>query len=267
MQLSEEEKQKLRDAGFDEEAIAAYEAEQSQQAAPTPVSPEQADAGLPKFSETEIPATTPPPEASNTETFWGGVVPAMQQALPYLGGAGGGAILYGAAKKYGEGKKADLAREELRQSEMMKREQFRQEQLNQRQQQRMGPSPVQPGSPGQPRVQPQAQGQFPRGQFVMPQQPSLQTGMPSAINQPPAQPDKMQIFKQPNAGNYIERMSELSKTYGPAQERVQPQAPQAQPQAKPSGFPRGTLRGGGGGGGGGGGMVFDPFSRRKPLQF
>jgi hypothetical protein len=120
--------------------------------------------------------------------------------------------------------------------------------------------PVQPGGPGQPPIQTQSQpGQFARGQFNMPQQPSMNTGMPAA-------PDKAQIFSNPNAGNYIERMSELSKTYAPAQQVVQPQ-PQTQPQPKPSGFPRGTFRGGGGGGGGGGGMVFDPTNRRKPLQF
>jgi hypothetical protein len=277
MQLSEEEKQKLRDSGFTEEDIAAYEQDQNQQAAPAPVSPESADSGLPKFSETDVPATTPPPENTYTESALGGVFPAIGEALPSIGGAGGGAVLYGAAKKYGEGKKAELAREELRQSEMMKREQYRQEQLNQRQQMRGQPqlaqagprAPVQPGSPGQPAVQ----GGFQRGQFNMPAQPSMQTGMPSAMNQPPAQPDKMTIFKQPNAGNYIERMSELSKTYGPAQARIQPQPqvqPQAQPQAQPktsSGFPRGPMRGGGGGGGGGGAMVFDPTQRRKPLQF
>jgi hypothetical protein len=94
----------------------------------------------------------------------------------------------------------------------------------------------------------------------------MNTGMPSAVQQPPAQPDKMTIFKNPNAGNYIERMNELSQKYGPAQEVVQPKA-QPQPQPKSSGFPRGPMRGGGGGGGGGGAMVFDPTQRRKPLQF
>lgn len=267
MQLSEEEKQKLRDSGFSEEDIVAYEQDQSQQAAPAPVSPEQADTGLPKFSETDIPATTPPPEASTTETVIGGVMPAFQEALPYLGGGAGVGVLGYAGKKYAEGKKAQLQTEEMRQKGMMEREEMRQRSLNERQQMRMQQpprAPVQPGGPGQPQP-----GQFARGQFNMPQQPSMNTGMPSAVQQPPAAPDKMQIFKQPNAGNYIERMSELSKTYGPAQQAVQPQPqPQAQPQPKPSGFPRGTFRGGGGGGGGGGGMgMYDPTNRRKPLQF
>jgi hypothetical protein len=269
MQLTEEEKQKLRDSGFTEEDIAAYEQDQSQQAAPAPVSPEAADTGLPKFNETDIPATTPPPEASTTETVIGGVVPALQEALPYLGGGAGVGVLGYAGKKYAEGKKADLAREEMRQTEMMKREQFRQDQLNERQQMRMQQpprAPVQPGAPGQPPVQ----GGFQRGQFNMPQQPNMQTGMPSDVRMQQgqmSQPDKMQIFKNPNATNYIPRVSELAKEYASAQQAVQAQ-PKAQPQPKPSGFPRGTFRGGGGGGGGGGGaMVFDPTQRRKPLQF
>jgi hypothetical protein len=270
MQLSEEEKQKLRDNGFSEEDIAAYEQDQSQQAAPAPVSPEQADTGLPKFSETEIPATTPPPEASTAETALG-VAPILTEALPYIGGGAGVGVLGYAGKKYAEGKKAQLQTEEMRQKGMMEREEMRQRSLNERQQMRMqqgGPrAPVQPGGPGQPPVQ----GGFQRGQFNMPQQPNMQTGMPSDVRLQQgqmAQPDKMTIFRNPNAGNYIERMSELSKTYGPAQEVVQPKAqPQSQPQPKPSGFPRGTFRGGGGGGGGGGAMVFDPTQRRKPLQF
>jgi hypothetical protein len=125
--------------------------------------------------------------------------------------------------------------------------------------------PVQPNAPGQPQP-----GQFARGQFNMPQQPNMQTGMPSDVRMQQgqmSQPDKAQIFSNPNANNYIPRVSELAKEYASAQQAVQAQ-PKAQPQPKPSGFPRGTFRGGGGGGGGGGGaMVFDPTQRRKPLQF
>lgn len=268
MQLSEEEKQKLRDAGFDEEAIAAYEQDQNQQAAPAPVSPEQADSGLPKLSETEIPATAPPPEASTAETIIGGA-PAVGTAIGTAVGLGGA---YKLGKEFFKGGKENREINRMRaEAELMdaqrKMRDFEAKQQTMRGQpgpQQAGPrAPVQPGGPGQPPVQ----GGFQRGQFNMPQQPSMNTGMPSAVQQPPAQPDKMTIFKNPNAGNYIERMNELSQKYGPAQEVVQPKA-QPQPQPKSSGFPRGTFRGGGGGGGGGGGaMVFDPTQRRKPLQF
>lgn len=68
MQLSAEERQKLVDAGFSDQDIVSYESDQSQQTAPAPVSPEQADTGLPAFSETEIPASATPPASSGVET-------------------------------------------------------------------------------------------------------------------------------------------------------------------------------------------------------
>jgi hypothetical protein len=269
MQLSEEEKQRLRDGGMSEEDIAAYEADTSQQAAPAPVTPEQAD-NMPMSERPEdIPSYQQPPEASTAETALG-ILPAVQEVAPYVLGGGGGALgLYKAYKGYTArtdvmNKQADVAK--MRAEAELLDAQRRAGKLPPQ----GGPSgqggpraPVQPGGPGQPPVQ----GGFQRGQFNMPQQPSMQTGMPSDVRLQQGQmtqPDKMQIFKNPNAGNYIQRMEDLSKRYGPAQQVVQPQP---QPQAKPSGFPRGTFRGGGGGGGGGGAMVFDPTQRRKPLQF
>jgi hypothetical protein len=272
MQLSEEEKQRLRDGGMSEEDIAAYEADTSKQAAPAPVTPEQAD-NMPMSERPEdIPSYQQPSEPSGTETTLG-VLPAVATAV----GAGGALVGgYKLAKNFtgnfGKETRAINAQKataqelaEFRKAGMM--DEYRQKYNMPAQTQQAGPrAPVQPGGPGQPPVQ----GGFQRGQFNMPQQPNMQTGMPSDVRLQQGQmtqPDKMTIFRNPNAGNYIERMSELSKTYGPAQQAVQPQ-PQAQPQPKPSGFPRGTFRGGGGGGGGGGGMgMYDPTNRRKPLQF
>jgi hypothetical protein len=269
MQLTEEERQKLRDGGMSEEDIAAYEADNSQQAAPAPVTPEQAD-NVPLSERPEdVPSYAQPPEASTSETIIG-AAPAVGTAIGTAVGLGGA---YKLGKEFFKGGKENREINRMRaEAELMdaqrKMKDFEAKQQTMRGQpgpQQAGPrAPVQPGGPGQPPVQ----GGFQRGQFNMPQQPSMNTGMPSAVQQPPAQPDKMTIFKNPNAGNYIERMNELSQKYGPAQEVVQPKAqPQPQPQPKSSGFPRGPMRGGGGGGGGGGAMVFDPTQRRKPLQF
>jgi len=210
MQLSAEERQKLVESGFSEQDIAAYEADQTVQTAPTPVSPEQADTGLPKFSETEIPATAAPPAASGTETAMAGGQAALA-ALPYLGGGGiAGAALYG-GKKFAEGKQAMQQTEQLKQQGMMEREQYRQEQLNQRAQMRMGPAPTAPVSPTQP-GQPQP-GQFNRAPMQAPQMQAPQAmpqqaprPMPQAM--PPAAPPQ-----PPSAGNFIERMHGLAEKY------------------------------------------------------
>lgn len=268
MQLSEEEKQRLRDGGMSEQDIAAYEADTSQQASPAPVTPEQAD-NMPMSERPEdVPSYQQPSEGTTTETVLG-VAPGVATAVG-AGGAlvGGYKVLKNITGNFGKENRTINAQKataqelaEYRKAGMM--DEYRQKYNLPPQTQQAGPRAVQPGGPGQPPVQ----GGFQRGQFNMPQQPNMQTGMPSDVRLQQGQmtqPDKMTIFKNPNAGNYIERMSELSRTYAPAQQAVQPQA---QPQAKPSGFPRGPFRGGGGGGGGGGMGMYDPTNRRKPLQF
>jgi hypothetical protein len=94
MALSVEEIGKLREAGFSDDDIVSYNNElAAQTAAPAPVDPNAPPAGqLPKYSETDIPVTAPPPEATITQGVMS-AVPVVQQAIPYaIGGAAGGAV-------------------------------------------------------------------------------------------------------------------------------------------------------------------------------
>ena len=92
MALSVQEIEKLRESGFSDDDIVAYNNQLASQA-PAPVDPNAPPAGeLPKYSETDIPATTAPPEGTITEDVMS-TAPIVQQAIPYaIGGAAGGAV-------------------------------------------------------------------------------------------------------------------------------------------------------------------------------
>lgn len=286
MALSVEEVEQLRAAGFSDEDIQAYAKEAAgapQQAAP--VDPNAPIESLPKYDETIIPETTPPPENTNTETAIGGVIPAVQAVLPYAGGALGLGGLGYVGKKYAEGKKAVLETEKLKQEGMMRREALKQEALNKRAEMRAAQM-QQPGGRA-PYAQQPGPGSFQRGTLNIPQ-PNLQTGMPGDITRAaPATAERPVIFKQstgqvpvqgpPSAANYMQRMNNLAEQYRGVQTVVNPPAQpapvqQAQPaQTAPKMTYRpvqgGGMRGGGGGGGGGGMGPFDPNKRWRPMQF
>jgi len=85
MALSVEEIGKLRESGFSDDDIVSYNNQLAAQTA-APVAPNAAPAELPKYSETDIPTTTAPPEGTITEDVMS-TAPIVQQAIPYAAGA------------------------------------------------------------------------------------------------------------------------------------------------------------------------------------
>ena len=197
MALSVEEIGKLRESGFSDDDIVAYNNElASQKTAAAPVDPNAPPAGeLVKYSETDIPVTTAPPEGTITEDIMA-MVPAVQQALPYVAGAavtGAGGYL---AKKAIENVATNAARNA------------------------MAAPPAAPVAPEPaPRIQvPQSVGSGPRP--VGPVAPAA--GTPPVVresvgmrNMPAPQPNAI------NGGNtYLQRMAVLAESVAPTLGRV-----------------------------------------------
>lgn len=195
MALSVEEIGKLREAGFSDDDIVAYNNElAAQTAAAAPVDPNAPPAGeLPKYSETDIPATAAPAEGTIKEDVMA-AVPAVQQALPYVGGA---AVGY-AGKKLIEGVAANAARNAV------------------------AAPPAAPVAPEPaPRIQvPQSAGSGPRP--VGPVAPAVGAPATPAVresigmrNMPAPQPNAI------NGGNtYLQRMAVLAESVAPTLGRV-----------------------------------------------
>jgi len=291
MALSEKQIQELKDAGLSDQDIIAYEQEQAAaapvQAAPVdPNAPATNEFGEPILSET-VPTDMGPVTGETS-----GIGTALGVA-PYVAGTiGVGGTLYGGykvAKNLLQDRAENTAINRLNaEANRIKADaslieaQRRAGMLPNNQQASAGPRQ-------QPAQQPSSMRSAMSNLFNMPQQPSVQTGMPGDITRAPAPAaERPVIFRQgqaqvpvqgpPTANNYMQRMNNLAEQYRGAQTVVQQQAPAARPapapaQPAPSGMTYRPIQGGGGmrgggGGGGGGGLMQDPLNRRfRPLQY